>query len=87
MKKRVLFVIACFWFVISFLLIRVTYSKYLTAFDANANVQIAVWNIVLNTQNIINNDDFSSNVTLEFDGDEYRAADVIVPGAIGYFDL
>ena len=87
MKKKILFVLACVWFIITFLLVQVAYSKYLTSFDASASVQIAVWNIVLNNQNIIQNDDFSSNVTLTFPGDQYRAANYIVPGAIGYFDL
>ncbi len=87
MRKRIIFIIACFWIMISFLLIRATYSKYLTAFDAGTNIDIGVWNIILNNQNIIKNSDFSANLSLEFPGDEYYIEDFIVPGAIGYFDL
>ena len=87
MKRKILFVIASVWVLISFLLVITTYAKYLSSIDNNTNVSIAVWNIVLNNQNIIKNDDFSQNVSLEFPGDTYRDANVIVPGSIGYFDL
>ncbi|MBR6034188.1 MAG: hypothetical protein IKP28_05610 [Clostridia bacterium] len=87
MRKRIIFIIACFWIIISFLLIRATYSKYLTSFNAGTNIDISVWNIVLNDQNIIRDSDFTENLTLEFPGDDYYIEDYIVPGAVGYFDL
>lgn len=87
MKKRVFLILACFWIIISFLLIRTTYAKYLTAVDASTNVGIAAWNIVLNNQNIIQSTNFSTNLNLVFPGNEYYSEDYIVPGSIGYFDL
>ena len=87
MKRKVLFVLSCLWFIISFLIIRVTYAKYLTSLGSNANIGIASWKILLNNQDILNNSDFSANLNLVFPGSDYYLEDCIVPGAIGYFDL
>lgn len=87
MKKRVIFIIACLWVCICFFLIQSTYAKYLTTFDASANVGIAYWNIILNNQNIVKNSDFSANLSLVFPEETYHIADVIVPTAVGYYDL
>ena len=87
MKKRILFILACFWIIISFLLIRITYAKYISSISGSSNAHISFWNITLNNQDILSNADFSSNISLTFPGDTYRSANVIVPGATGYFDL
>ena len=87
MKKRVLFVLACFWIIISFLLIRTTYAKYLTSVDASADVGIATWNVVINNQDIITSSNFSTNLSLEVPETAYHIEDYIVPGSIGYFDI
>ena len=87
MKKKVLFILACFWIIISFLLIRITYAKYLTAMSGSSDAHVSFWNITLNNQDILSNSNFSSNISLVFPGDTYRKANVIVPGGIGYFDL
>lgn len=87
MKKKVLIILSCLWFIISFLIIRATYAKYLTSLGSNANIGIASWKILLNNQDIMNNSDFSSNVNLVFPGNNYYLANYIVPEALGYFDL
>ena len=87
MKKKVLLILSCLWFIISFLVIRATYAKYLSSLGTNANIGIASWKILLNNQDIIENSNFSSNVNLVFPGNEYYLANYIVPDALGYFDL
>ncbi len=87
MKKRVFVILALFWILISFLIIKSTYAKYLTVVDASTNVGIASWNIILNTQDVISNSNFSENLTLTFPETTYKIADCVVPGSIGYFDL
>ena len=87
MKKQVILVLACLWIVISSLLVRVTYAKYLTEFGASTNIQISGWNIIINNQDIMASSDFSSNLSLTFPEETYHIQDVIVPNAIGYFDL
>ena len=87
MKKKILLILALLWFIISFLIIRITYAKYLSSIDSNANIGISAWKIKLNTQDVLQNNDFSQNLELKFPGNEYYSEDTIVPGALGYFDL
>ena len=85
MKKKVLFVLACFWLIISFLIIKSTYAKYLSTINSNANISISAWRIKLNTQDIMANSNFTQNMNLIFPGDNYYVADNIVPGALRIF--
>ena len=87
MKKKFLFIIACFWLIISFFIIKYSYAKYLSTIDSNANIRIDQWKLILNNQDITESSDFSQNLSLVFPGNEYYSDDCIVPGAIGYFDL
>ena len=80
-------ILACSWIIISFLVIKSTYAKYLTKVDSDANVGIASWKIKVNTQDIMNNSDFSNNMSFTFPGDTYRKQNYAVPGATGYFDI
>ena len=85
MKKKVLLILALLWFVISFLVIRVTYAKYLSTIASNTSVGISAWKLKINTQDIIQNTNFSNNLSLTFPGNEYYIQDVIVPGAMRLF--
>ncbi len=85
MKKKVLFILACFWLIISFLIIKSTYAKYLSTINSNANISISAWRIKLNTQDIMTNSNFTQNMNLIFPGDNYYVADNIVPGALRIF--
>lgn len=87
MKKRIFFILAFIWFFVSFFIIKQTYAKYITAITGSTNVGISLWDISINNQNIINQSDFSRNLSLEFPGDTYYIEDVAVPGAVGYFDI
>ena len=82
MKKRVLFILACLWLIITFMVIKATYAKYLSSIDSNANIHISGWKIILNNQDIMQNSDFSENIDLIFPGNDYYIPDYIVPGAI-----
>ena len=85
MKKKVLLILALLWFLISFLIIQVTYAKYLSSINSNTSVGISAWRIKLNTQDIINNSNFSQNLALTFPGDSYYIQNVVVPGAMRIF--
>ncbi len=87
MKKRIIFVFACLWLIISFFIIKYTYAKYLSSIDSNSNISIDGWKIILNNQDIMQNSDFSQNLELVFPGNDYSRENCIVPGAVGYFDL
>lgn len=87
MKKRIFLIFACLWIIISLLIIRSTYAKYLTSIDGDTNVNIAQWNLILNEQDIIKNSDFSTTLSLQVPKTDYHIADYMVPGATGYYDL
>ena len=67
------------------MLIRSTYAKYLSAINSNANIGIEGWKISLNTQDITQNSNFSSNLSLTFPGDTYSTSGYIVPGSLRIF--
>lgn len=87
MKKIVFLIFACLWIIISLLIIRSTYAKYLTSIDGGTNVNIAQWNLILNKQDILQNSDFSSTLSLKVPKSDYYIEDYMVPGATGYYDL
>lgn len=79
---------ACVWFIISFSVIQTTYAKYVTNLDANTNIAISYWDIVVNNKNITNpSEDLSGLMTATIPETDYVKDGVIVPGATGYFDL
>ena len=85
MKKRILLFLALLWLVISFLMIKTTYAKYLSSIDSNANISISAWRIKLNTQDVMDNSNFTQNMNLIFPGDNYYVQNTIVPGALRIF--
>lgn len=86
-KKKAFLLLACIWFIITFTVIQTTYAKYVTNLDANANIAISYWNILINNQDILENPDISAVMTAVLPGSEYSKPDVLVPGSVGYFDL
>jgi hypothetical protein len=86
-KRKIRLFIALISLLYCVSLIQSTYAKYVTSADANTNMTIARWNILLNTQDIKNNSDFTNNITPVFAGNTNMAANIIAPTAEGYFDL
>lgn len=86
-KKKAFLMMACVWFIITFSVIQTTYAKYVTNLNANANISISYWNILVNNQNITENSDISAVMSVVLPGNEYAKKDVLVPGSTGYFDL
>ena len=85
-KKKAFLMMACIWFIITFSVIQTTYAKYVTNLNANANISISYWNILVNNQNINENSDISAVMSVVLPGNEYAKSDVLVPGSTGYFE-
>ena len=68
-------------------IIESTYAKYLTTAVGTANMTFARWNILVNSQDVINNSNFSSTIQPDFLGTSNIAAGVIAPTAQGSFDI
>lgn len=88
-KKKAFLLLACVWFIITFSVIQTTYAKYVTNLNANANIAISYWNILVHNQDIIENSDISQVMAevLTLSGNDYTKAGVVVPGTTGYLDL
>src|SRR5574344_316792 len=84
-SRKIKFFIALFSLLYCISLIQSTYAKYVS--NANANLTIARWDILINTQDVKENSDFTNTITPVFDGNANTAANVIAPTSTGYFDL
>lgn len=73
--------------IVAFLIIRSTYSKYITSTDNNASLHLANWNIKLNDEDILESKDFTENMQLIFDKNEYINENVIAPTSTGSFKV
>lgn len=70
-----------------FIIIRTTYSKYVSSQDNSAKFNISKWHILVNDQNIIDNSDFTETLEVEIDSNENIAQNVIAPTSTGHFDI
>ena len=64
-----------------------TLSKYLTKVEGESTINIARWEIKVNSQSIRENKDISGVLTPVFAGSDHIAQDVIAPSSEGYFEL
>ncbi len=85
--KKALLVLLLVWLVVTFALIRATYAKYITSLGANADITLSSWKLSVNDIDILEQKEFTENFKLVFPESEYSVEGVIVPGAIGYFDI
>jgi len=86
-KQKIPFLLALVSLFIFLTLIQDSYAKYVSNADASTNLTIARWNIKINNQDIVNNNNFSDNIVPVFPGNDYIAQDIIAPTSEGYFDL
>jgi hypothetical protein len=87
MKKKIRFFLALLSLFYCVSAIQSTYAKYTSSASANTNITVARWNVLVNTQDIKNNSDFSTVLTPTFNGTTNISANVIAPTAEGYFDI
>ena len=86
-KRKMLFFIALISLFYCVTMMQDTYAKYLTSAEANAELTIARWSILVNDQDIVNNSNFSEVVVPTFNGTTNINSNVIAPTSVGYFDL
>jgi len=86
-KQKHRFIIAFISLLFLLSLIQETYAKYISNAAADATLAIARWNIVVNTQDITSNNNFSNKITPVFSGSSHIASDIIAPTSEGYFDI
>ena len=70
-----------------FLIIRNTYSKYITESMSSSKLNISRWNIKLNNEAIKNKADFSEDIQIEYKENPNATQGVVVPTSKGTFSL
>ena len=86
--KLLILLWAFIFLIISILSIRSTYARYVTALNSNSYIDISRWLLKVNTQDIIQNSNFSGNFELKFNEDsEYIAENKITPASTGYAEV
>lgn len=87
-NKSVKIILLILVLIVLFLVIRSTYSKYISTKDSGTNFHISKWNILLNNKNISENKDFSQDIQITYnENTENIAQGVIVPTSKGYFEV
>ena len=85
-RKFLLLIIGLLICSLLFILIQI-YAKYLSSSNGSTSMNIANWNIKVNTLSIKSNTDISNSLVPVFPGNEHIAPNIIAPTAEGYFDL
>ena len=73
--------------IMAFLIIRNTYSKYITESISSSKLNISRWNIKLNNEAIKNKADFSEDIQIEYKENPNATQGVVVPTSKGTFSL
>lgn len=86
-NRRVKIFIALLSLLYLITLVQDTYAKYTSNANANTNITISRWNILVNDQDIKNNSNFTNTIKPTFEENENIASGVIAPTSKGYFDI
>lgn len=86
-NKKIKFFAALLMLFYLLCLIDTTYAKYVTSADANTNMAVARWNILINNQDLKNNSNFTSTIKPTFIENQNIADGIIAPTSEGYFDI
>ena len=86
-KRKIIFFVALMSLFYCLTLMQDTYAKYISSADATAGLTIARWNILVNTQDVKENSNFTNLIVPVFEGTTNIKEDVIAPTSEGYFDI
>ena len=85
--KKLAILLSCISLLICIGFIMQAYAKYTSSISGSSDIQIARWDIVVNTVTVKSESSLTGYITPVFLGNEYIANDVIAPTAEGYFEL
>lgn len=86
-KKNLSIFFLLFLSIFSLLMLQGTQAKYRKRIEGQGQVNIATWNIKINTETILNKEELTSKIEPVFIENENINNDVLAPGSKGYFDL
>lgn len=86
--KLLIMLCALICLIMSALVIRSTYARYITSLTTKSYVEMGSWSIKINNQNIIDNSNFTSVITPVFNTtSDYIASNKIAPTSVGYAEF
>ena len=86
-KKKIIFFVALMSLFYCITFMQDTYAKYVSTASATTDLTIARWNILINSQDILQNSNFTDTITPQFAGTANIRSGVIAPTAEGYFEI
>ena len=86
-KRQFKLLLACISLLLLLDLIQDTYAKYISGAEATADFAIARWAFLVNSQDVLDESDFSNTIVPTFDTNANIATGVIAPTSTGYFDI
>ncbi len=86
-KRKIRILIALLSLAILLSSIQSSYAKYLSTASAIANVSISRWSIIVNNQDILENNNFSSTIVPSFESNSHIADNIIAPTSRGSIQL
>ena len=84
-KTRLLLALISLLFLVN--LMQESYAKYISSAAANGNFTIARWAFIVNNQDVLANNNFSSTISPTFDTNANIKANVIAPTSTGHFEV
>lgn len=86
-NRKIRLIIAFISLILLIDMVQDTYAKYISSADATGDLTIARWAFLVNNQDVLDNNDFSTTITPIFDPNTNIASGVIAPTSTGYFDI
>lgn len=87
LKKIFKFIILILILILLFLILRSTYSKYITQEDSGLDTHVDNWNIKITTDDVNGSHSFSGDIQMIRNSSEYVDSSYIAPTSSGYFDV
>src|SRR5574344_207630 len=85
--KKLKLILAFISLILCITTVQQTYAKYVSSTEAGANMTIARWRILVNSEDIHTGTALQNTIVPTFTGTDYIAEGVIAPTSEGYFDL
>lgn len=86
-KRQFKLLLACISLLLLLDLIQDTYAKYISGAEATVDFAIARWAFLVNSQDVLDESNFSNTIVPTFDTNANIATGVIAPTSTGYFDI
>lgn len=87
MKKTLKYILLILILIMLFLIIRSTYSKYITQKDSNTDMHVSNWNIDIKADDLNGVHEFDGYIQMKRDQDQYIDQNVIAPTSSGTFEV